>query len=241
MTTADRTLRSLADLLAAGLIADATAGDLAPVAARYAVAITPVMVALVHADDPTDPIARQFVPDARELTVTAEERADPIGDADFSPVRGVVHRYRDRALLKVTGLCPVYCRFCFRREMVGPGGDHELSAADLDAALAYLAGQADLFEVIVTGGDPLVLSPRRIADIAERLAALPQVSVVRWHTRVPVVAPERVTADLIRALKTAGTAVYVAIHANHPRELTPDAAAALARLADAGQIGRAHV
>ncbi|MFZ4806445.1 MAG: lysine-2,3-aminomutase-like protein [Hyphomicrobiaceae bacterium] len=236
MNTADKTLRSLADLAAAGLLSDAADAALAAVAGRYAVAVTPAMATLVDTTDPADPIARQFVPDARELVTTEEERADPIGDGAFSPVRGVVHRYRDRALLKVTGLCPVYCRFCFRREMVGPGGGHELSAADLDAAIAYLAGQSDLFEVIVTGGDPLVLSPRRIADIAERLGTLPQISVVRWHTRVPVVAPERVTADLIRALRAAGKAVYIAVHANHPRELTPEAVAALARLADAGLV-----
>jgi lysine 2,3-aminomutase len=232
-----KSLTTLAELQRAGLIDGDAASALAPVAARYAVAVTPAMAALAAELGAEDPIRRQFVPDLRELQILPEERLDPIGDAAHSPIRGVVHRYPDRALLKVTGLCPVYCRFCFRREMVGPGKDQELSPADLDAALAYFADQPGLFEVIVTGGDPFVLSPRRISDIAGRLGALSQIAVVRWHTRVPVVAPERVGQELVAALKVSdGKAVYVAVHANHAREFTPAARDALARLADAGIV-----
>jgi lysine 2,3-aminomutase len=235
MTAPDRTLRTAADLVAEGLVSPAAADDLAAVAARYAVAITPSMADLAR-EDPTGPIGRQFVPDARELVTTPEERADPIDDAAYSPVRGVVHRYPDRALLKVTGLCPVYCRFCFRREMVGPGKEQELDAADLDRAFAYLASRPEIFEVILTGGDPLILSPRRLAGLAARLSALPHVQVVRWHSRVPVVAPDRVTPDLIAALRAVRQASYIAVHANHPHELTAPARAALAQLADAGIV-----
>lgn len=207
---------------------------LAAVAARYAVAITPAMEALIDPADPADPIAAQFRPDARELSETPAERADPIGDADHSPVKGVVHRYRDRCLLKPVHVCPVYCRFCFRREMVGPQGEGALSQQELDAALAYIAATPALWEVIVTGGDPFVLSPRRAGALTRRLAAIGHVKVVRWHTRVPVVDPARVTPAFARALRAPGIATWVALHANHPRELTPQAIAAIDRLIDAG-------
>jgi lysine 2,3-aminomutase len=228
-------LRGIDALIAQGLAAPARRETLQQVAARYAVSVTPAMAALIDAADPTDPIARQFVPDAAELTTLPQEMADPIGDAAHSPVEGVVHRYPDRALLKLVHACPVYCRFCFRREMVGPGGD-ALTAEKLDAALAYLASRPEIWEVIMTGGDPLILSGRRIRDVARRLAAIPHVRVARWHTRVPMVEPERVTADYGRALRVPGKASYVAIHANHPREFTAEACAALSRLADAGHV-----
>jgi lysine 2,3-aminomutase len=150
-----------------------------------------------------------------------------------SPVKGIVHRYPDRVLLKPLHVCPVYCRFCFRREKVGPGGE-ALSAAELAAALAYIRDHTEIWEVIVSGGDPLVASPRRLAALMRALGEIEHVKVVRFHTRVPVVAPERVTPDLVAALTVPGKATWLAIHANHPRELTNDARAALARLADAG-------
>jgi lysine 2,3-aminomutase len=231
--TGSRTLRSAEELVAAGLAAPERLTDLERVAARYAIAITPAVVDLIS-DDPGDPIARQFVPDAAELTLLPEERADPIGDDAHSPVPGIVHRYPDRVLLKAVAICPVYCRFCFRREMVGPQHGSTLPPDQLDAALAYIAAHEEIWEVILTGGDPLVLSPRRLARIMEALGAIPHVRVVRLHTRVPVVAPEAVTDELARALAIPGKAVYVALHANHPRELTGEARAACARLVDAG-------
>jgi len=199
---------------------------------RYPVAITPEMAALIDPCDPTDPIAAQFVPSAAELDETPDERADPIADDPFSPVEGVVHRYPDRALLKIVNACAVYCRFCFRREMVGPGRGG-LSAKALPAAIAYIESQPQIWEVILSGGDPLILSPRRIKDVVGRLAAIPHVQVIRVHTRIPVVAPERIGAALLRALRTE-KATFVVLHANHPRELTPEARAACARLVDAG-------
>ncbi len=203
------------------------------VAARYAVAITPAMERLIDPADPADPIARQFQPDARELDHLPEERADPIDDAPHSPVEGIVHRYRDRCLLKITHVCAVYCRFCFRREMVGPGNAAPITEAKLDAAFAYIEGHPELWEVILTGGDPFVLSARRAREITQRLAAIPHVQVIRWHTRMPVVDPSRITDDFVRAIKC-DKAVYVALHANHRREITNDARAAISRLVDAG-------
>ncbi len=234
MAPLDRTLRSAAELVSAGLIAPEKAPDATKVGERYAVAVTPTMVALMGEAGPDDPIARQFLPDIRELGTLPEERADPIGDDAHSPVAGIVHRYPDRVLLKIVHVCPVYCRFCFRREMVGPQGRGGLGAAELDAALAYIAARPKIFEVILTGGDPFVLSARRAREVTRALAAIPHVKVIRWHTRVPIVAPERVTAEFARALRAPGKAVYVAIHANHVREFTPAAEQALARLADAG-------
>ncbi|WP_334163417.1 lysine-2,3-aminomutase-like protein [Phenylobacterium sp.] len=232
--TAARTLRRLPDLAEAGLVAAERLPALERVAAQYAVAITPAMADLVEAADPADPIARQFVPTAAELVQAPEESADPIGDEAHSPVEGIVHRYPDRVLLKVNHNCAVYCRFCFRREMVGPDGLRPLSPEALDAAMAYIAGRPEVWEVIVTGGDPFVLSPRRLADLMARLDAIGHVKVVRFHTRVPAVEPETVTDGLVAALKGSGKAVYVALHANHARELTPAARAACARLVDAG-------
>jgi lysine 2,3-aminomutase len=231
---ATKTLRTPQDLIDAGLIDPDARNAVGKVAARYAIALTPAIAELIDRADPNDPIARQFVPDARELDTLPEERADPIGDDAHSPVPGIVHRYPDRVLLKATHVCPVYCRFCFRREMVGPGGEQALAGPKLEAALDYIRTNPTIHEVIVTGGDPLVLAPRRIAEISRGLAAIPHVQVIRWHSRVPVVDPERITDDLVSALKAPGKAVWIAVHANHARELTDAARAALALLASAG-------
>ena len=231
MTLALRTPQAFAD---AGLLPPERLAALTEVAARYAVAITPAMAELVDPTDPSDPISLQFTPDAAELRAGPGESADPIGDDAHSPVKGVVHRYPDRVLLKPLHACAVYCRFCFRREVVGPGGDGLLTGSELDAAFAYIAATPAIWEVIVTGGDPLVLSPRRLRDLSRRLAAIPHVKVVRFHTRVPAVDPAAVTAELVEALKVAGKTTWVALHANHARELTPAARAACARIIDAG-------
>ncbi len=230
----NRALRSADDLLSAGLISGAEADALGAVLARYAVSVTPDMAELIDPQDPDDPIGRQFVPRVAEAVATPEERADPIGDAAHAPVTGIVHRYPDRVLLKPLHVCPVYCRFCFRREMVGPDGLGTLTDAELDAALAYIAQDPRIWEVVLTGGDPFALSPRRLGVIAERLAAIAHVRVMRVHTRVPVVKPDLVSDVLVRALKRFGRAVFVAVHANHPREFTAAASAACARLVDAG-------
>lgn len=208
--------------------------ELKQVAAKYAVAITPAMDALIDETDPNDPIAAQFRPDARELDTAPGELSDPIGDDPHTPVKGIVHRYPDRCLLKLVHVCPVYCRFCFRREMVGPQGDGTLTSEELDAALAYIESQPGIWEVILTGGDPFLLSARRVREITRRLAAIAHVKIIRWHTRIPAVDPLRVTPDLAEALRTEGATTYVVLHANHPRELTDQARAAIARIVDAG-------
>ncbi len=234
MRKSARALRTTDDLIGAGLASGAERAALDAVAARYAVAISPAVAALIECDDPNDPVRRQFVPDAAELATAPEERADPIGDDAHSPVEGIVHRYPDRVLLKLVHVCPVYCRYCFRREMVGPRGRGTLAPAARAAALRYIRAHGEIWEVILTGGEPLLLSARRLRAVMRELAAIEHVKVLRVHTRMPIVAPEQITGELVRALQAAGKATHVVVHVNHARELTEAARAACARFIDAG-------
>jgi lysine 2,3-aminomutase len=220
------------DLVASGLIEPSRIEEVQRVAVKYAVALTEDMVALTDRADPADPIGAQFVPTAAELITAPEERTDPIGDERWSPVPGIVHRYPDRVLLKPTLLCPVYCRFCFRREVVGKKGAM-LDRVSLERAFEYIRRRQQIWEVIITGGDPFLLAPRRIAEIVRSLDQVSHLAVIRFHTRVPVVDPCRVSAALVAAL-AAEKAVYVVLHANHPRELTGRARDAVLRLSRAG-------
>jgi len=224
--TPKRTLRSVDDLIAADLVDERARETLDEVAARYAIALPPALFALIEVRD--DPIGLQFIPDAAELITAPHENADPVADEALSPVPGIVHRYPDRVLLKPLLACPVYCRFCFRREQVGPDGG-VLTDAELARAYEYIAGQTQVREVILTGGDPLILSPRRIAAILAALSAIPHIEVLRIHTRVPVADPALVTDELAGALDIASP-LFVALHANHARELTPASVAAITRL-----------
>ncbi|NHF74658.1 lysine-2,3-aminomutase-like protein [Paracoccus xiamenensis] len=217
-------LTSAGDLVRAGL-ADATdAPELDRVAETFRIRVTPAMQQ--HGPG----IARQFVPDPREMLTRPEELADPIGDAAHSPVPGLTHRYPDRAILHITQTCDVYCRFCFRREVVGAAGP--LPPDQLNAALDHIAATPALREIILTGGDPMTLSPRRLDAVLARLDAIPHLDVIRLHSRVPVVAPDRIAA--LAPLLRRRAAVYVVIHTNHPDELTPEAREAIRTLADAG-------
>ena len=220
------------DLVESGLVAPERERELRRVAERFSVAITDDIAALIDPADPADPIAAQFVPNAAELNESADDQLDPIGDERHSPLPGIVHRYPDRVLLKPILICPVYCRFCFRREQVGQG-EGVLAPDALDRAFAYIETRPEIWEVIVTGGDPFLLSPRRVAKIVRRLDAIPHVAVIRFHTRVPVADPGRVGAALLEAL-AAEKAVYVVVHANHPRELTPAMRGAVSSMVRAG-------
>jgi lysine 2,3-aminomutase len=227
-------LKSIYTLAESGLVSPRQLPDLEPVAEKYAVSLTETVVKLIDRSDPFDPIARQFVPSVRELTVKPEELLDPIGDNTHSPVPGIVHRHRDRALFKIVNACPVYCRFCFRRESVGQSGESALLPENFAQAVAYIAAHPEIWEVVFTGGDPFVLSPRRISEAGGQLGAIAHVKMLRWHTRVPVVDPGRITDEMIAALLVPGATTVVALHANHPRELGPEARRAIARLVDHG-------
>jgi lysine 2,3-aminomutase len=229
-----KSLRRPSELVDAGFVAPDRLAALQDVAARYAVAITPAVAELIDPSDPHDPIARQFVPNAQELLQEPEESDDPIGDHAFSPVEGIVHRYPDRVLFKLVHVCAVYCRFCFRREMVGPGKGTTLSDGAYNNALAYIRAHSEIWEVILTGGDPLMLSPRRLSEVMADLARIDHVKVIRIHSRVPVAEPQRINDKMVAALRVKGATTWVALHANHVRELTPNARAACAAMIDAG-------
>jgi lysine 2,3-aminomutase len=225
-----RVLRDADELIDEGLIEAAARASIAGVGQRYAVAITPAMRALI--EHPRDPIGRQFIPSPAELVVAPHESADPIADDALSPIKGVVHRYPDRALLKPLLICPVYCRFCFRREHVGPDGGL-LSDAELQAAYVWFAARPAIREVILTGGDPLMLSPRRLASIIGALSDIPHIEILRVHTRVPGADPARVTDALTAALET-DRSIWVVLHANHAREFTSEARTAIRKMTSRG-------
>jgi lysine 2,3-aminomutase len=203
-----QTLRGPDALIEAGLAPAEARDAMAAVAERYAIAVTPAVARLIDPADAADPIARQFLPDAAELVRLPDELDDPIGDAAHGAVKGIVHRYPARVLLKPTHACPVYCRFCFRREQVGPGGE-SLSPAELQAALDYVRARPEIREVVISGGDPLILSP------------------------LPLVDPARIDDAMVAALATP-KALFVVLHANHAREFAPDGRDACARLVAAG-------
>ena len=229
-SSAHPTLRTAEALAAAGLIGPSHRDAIAAVERRYAIAITPAMRALIEQSD--DPVGRQFIPDPAELITAPHESPDPIADDALSPIKGVVHRYPDRALLKPLLVCPVYCRFCFRREHVGPDGGL-LTEADLQAAYAWFAAHPAIREVILTGGDPLMLSPRRLGAIVAALSAIPHIELLRIHTRVPVADPALVT-DALAAAMEGDKPLWLVVHANHAREFTPDARTALCRVLTRG-------
>ena len=224
-----RALTGLADLEREGLTDPAQHEALTAVAESFRIRITPAMQAAITTPD--DGVGRQFVPTEAEAEIHAGDLHDPIGDHVHMVAPGLTHRYPDRVILALTQTCDVYCRFCFRRETVGDTG--ALSEAELDQAMAYLARTPAVREVVLTGGDPLTLSPRRIAAVMDRLAALPNIDIVRIHSRVPVVSPGRITPELIAALAR-HPLVWLVVHTNHAQELTCEARAALARLVAAG-------
>ncbi len=226
-------LRTLQHLVDASVISTDSVSGLAAVSARYAISISPEVLSTIKATGTDGPVARQYVPSVAELVSWPEEQADPIGDSAHSPIKGIVHRYPDRVLLMPTQVCAVYCRFCFRREAVGPahGG---LSDAELDAALNYIRHTPAVWEVILTGGDPLILSARRLATILTVLDEIPHVATIRIHSRIPVATPERIDDALIATLNAAHKPVNVAVHCNHAAELTPAAKTAIKRLRKAG-------
>jgi lysine 2,3-aminomutase len=230
-----RTLRRPAELVAAGLAEPGSLAALERVAARYAVSLSPAMAELIDPSDPEDPIARQFIPDAAELHHLPEERADPIGDAVHEVVPGVVHRYPDRVLLKLVAVCPVYCRFCFPpRKRRARQADHAFRRCAGRGCRLHLGASGDLGNCPDRRRSAGVKSAR-VAAVTARLGAIEHVKILRWHSRVPVVAPgAHRPGDSRGAERRPARPAYVVIHANHPRELAPAACQAFARLADAG-------
>lgn len=201
---------------------------------RYAFRTTDTIDSLITGTPDDDPIARQYIPTPAELKHLPEEDADPIGDDIHSPVKGIVHRYPDRVLFKPANVCTVYCRYCFRREHVGPGSEI-LNDNERTTALNYIRENNSIWEVILTGGDPLVLSPKQLKHIITELESIKHVQVIRFHTRVPIADPKRITPELCETLNSE-KAVYMPLHINHAREITDDVVRAIKDLQKAGII-----
>lgn len=195
-------------------------------------AITPYYLSLIDPADPGDPLRRQCVPTTQELLVSAGEEADPLREDSHMVTRGLVHRYPDRVLLLLTDRCAMYCRHCTRRRFAGQH-DGILSETELEAALQYISHTPQVRDVLLSGGDPLLLSDRRLDHILTRLRAIPHVEIIRIGTRLPVVLPMRITDELCAMLKRHHP-LWINVQFNHPREITPESAAACAKLADAG-------
>lgn len=233
-----RTLRTPRELAEVGLISPDHVADIARVDEVFSIGVSPEMLDRMEPGQDHDPVSRQFVPDMRELEVLPEERSDPIGDVPYMPIKGITHRYPDRLLLIPTHSCAVYCRFCFRREKVGPGQEY-LSPEEMASAIDYIRAHPDVREVILTGGDPLILSARRIRQIVADLAAIDHIDLIRFHTRIPIVAPELVTSELIDAFDTEKI-ICIVVHANHASEFGDAARATLKRLRKAGMMLVSH-
>lgn len=215
-------------------VVDLAPAELAGLAASrhlFRVGITPYYASLMDRTDPTCPVRMQAIPRAAELDIRAEELRDPLGEDHHHPAPCVIHKYPDRALFLVVDRCAIYCRHCNRRRLVG--GDAPPSADDVDAGLAYLARTPRIRDVLISGGDPLLMTTEKLAGIVGRLRAIPHIETIRIGTRIPVVCPMRVDDELCRALR-AHAPVFINTHFNHAKELTPEARAACERLVDHG-------
>lgn len=208
---------------------------LSEVEKRYRVTVSDYLEDLMAGKE-DGPLARQYRPDIRELDDHSAEQNDPIGDEKHSPVSGIVHRYDNRILLKPLELCAVYCRFCFRRASVGQPDHGILSEDKLQNAFNYIRDKEKVREVILTGGDPLILSPRRLQPILETLDEIDHVKILRIHTRLPVADPSRITDSLLNALSATDKPLYIVIHINHAAELVPEVLRAFSQLRKAGGI-----
>jgi lysine 2,3-aminomutase len=217
-----------------GQVIHLTAEEIAGLSAdgRFRVDVTPYFASLMDPEDPSCPIRRQVIPTDREITPFESEMRDSLAEDAHSPVPGLVHRYPDRVLMLVTTQCASYCRFCTRSRIVGDP-HAQFNTRDHEAQLAYIAATPTVRDVLLSGGDPLTLPARLLESLLERLRAIPHVEIIRIGTRVPVFLPQRITPELVEMLRRFHP-LWMNIHFNHPKEITPQVEVALARLADAG-------
>lgn len=204
------------------------------VAKEHSIAITPQIMASIKVFDDRDPVFKQYVPQKEELEISQYEIFDPIADNEHSPLNGLVHRYKSRALLKLTNACPAYCRFCFRREMVGRENAKILSDHEIDAIIEYLGAHKEINEVIFSGGDSLAIGHVRLAKIAKAIGEISNIKILRIHSRVPIIMPDIVDDELIGALKQANLPIFMVLHINHYNEITPDVKSAIEKLRNNG-------
>ena len=199
---------------------------------KLALGITPHFFNLIDREDPDCPIRRQVVPRIEESNTAPDEMQDPCGEDSNMPVPGLVHRYPDRVLLLVTDRCASYCRYCTRSRVVSGAGEQELTM-DLEGAFTYLVKHPEVRDVLLSGGDPLLLSDSKLDAILTRLRQIPTIEFIRIGTRIPIFLPQRITTDLLNVLKKHHP-LWMSVHSNHPNELTQEVRMALGRLADAG-------
>ncbi len=231
-----KVLRHVDDFVEAGLALSDDKIVLEKVARRYATAVPRHLAARMNRGDKTAMALRaQYVPDRRELNHHGDESPDPIGDDAHTPLAGIIHRYPDRLLLMPHHSCAVYCRFCFRRAKVGPSG-RALTADRLDKALDYIARTKSLREVILSGGDPMLMSPDRMRHILGFLDGCDHLDAIRIHSRIPVAAPHLIDGRRLRVLSRIQKALYIVIHCNHGGEIDIGAATLIRRLALSGIV-----
>ena len=228
----DKAIVSVSGLVKHRLIGPQRSDELTEVEKQFSVRLTPHVVEQIGEDLVNDPIALQYILKPDELNVAPHEITDPIGDTIHEKTKGLIHRYQDRVLLKPTATCQVYCRFCFRREVVGKA-EAMLDQTELAAALSYINAHTEIREVILSGGDPLVLSDRRLGELMCALGEISHVEIIRIHTRVPIADPHRITKRLLAALGV-GKPVFVVVHVNHANEISAAVSEALARMVGGG-------
>ncbi|MCL2361575.1 MAG: lysine 2,3-aminomutase [Defluviitaleaceae bacterium] len=210
----------------------ADGANIATCLSQFRMAITPYYMSLIDLADPYDPIRMQCIPSQSELKTVEEDLVDPLHEDGDSPVQGLTHRYPDRALLLITDQCGMYCRHCTRRRFAGQH-DSSMPTEQIEKAIDYIAKTPVIRDVLLSGGDPLMLEDDKLEYIIKKLHAIPHVEIIRLGTRLPVVLPQRVTDELCAMLKKYHP-IWVNTHFNHPKEITPDAIAACEKLADAG-------
>jgi lysine 2,3-aminomutase len=200
--------------------------------AKFRMAITPYYLSLIDPNDPYDPIRRQCIPAGAECNIAPADLNDPLHEDEDSPAPGLTHRYPDRVLFLITDMCSMYCRHCTRRRFAGQKDD-ESPQDRIEKCLEYIERTPEVRDVLLSGGDALMVSDKKLEYIISRLRAIPHVEIVRIGSRTPVVCPQRITDDLCNMLKKYHP-IWLNTHFNHPNEMTPEAQAAVAKLADAG-------
>lgn len=195
-------------------------------------AITPYYLSLINPDDPNDPVRKQSIPTANELYISPEDQLDPLSEDEDSPVPGLTHRYPDRVLFLITDMCSMYCRHCTRRRFAGQK-DASSTMERIDKAIEYIANTPQVRDVLLSGGDALLVSDDRLEYIISKLRAIPHVEIIRIGSRTPVVLPQRITPELVSMLSKYHP-IWLNTHFNHPNEITEESSAACARLANAG-------
>ena len=223
------------ELVAYGVLDEEQATELRAIEARYAVRVPRAIAARIKQGGQTSMLRKQYMPSVNEGEQNKDEQEDPTFDEAHSPLAGVVHRYPDRVLLKPLAVCPVYCRFCFRRARIGPQ-QAAMNADDFQRAYAYIRDHKEIFEVILTGGDPLMLAWRRLQEIITALSSIDHLGAIRIHSRVPMVEPERMNNAMMKAFMASGKTLYLVTHCNHPDEVTAEVRAASQRVRRTGVV-----